>query len=447
MNMVTSNDVAFRSSAEEETTELSSNEVNELMNSHLNESDDFFGDEFDPDELLNSPLFNEPRSKFMNGTESYDDFAEDDDENDEGEEPDKSPPIFNAIPSSGFDNFTNSNALESNVGFMTQPTPPSPKRSVSGPSSFLPLYQNMSPSKVLQNETNFNMMQQQHQNQQQFPNQQQIQNDQGFQQHFQNQQQLQNQLQQQSQQLEQQQVSQSYSSPIKYSSPRRPLNQTPLRSVSYHGTQSPAVMNNSFRSLRQTPPQITPGVLSQSLHGVPFNGDNNSSFQDSLNTSMNGDSSMRGQQMNSNFTSPPFNNFGNVSIATQIQSPKSNIQNFNHTSMGSQQDQSSASLNNAMEKLCDSMKRSAMTRSIVKQISGRNLVKQTSSRGLLLRQNSGLQRSSRSLMDENSGRSVSIRRMPNAKHHLQHSQHSLNGHSNHGGSVNLQIDGRNMGAF
>lgn len=129
-----------------------------------------------------------------------------------------------------------------------------------------------------------------------------------------------------------------------------------------------------------------------------------------------------------------------------------------------------ASLNEAMEKLCETMKRSAMSRSLVKQFSGRSLVKTNSARSLLGRQNSGLlmkQRSNRNIMDDGSGResagvtaSVPIRRPSSTKHHIHHvppgrgvyrhdSQRSLS-HSNHsvgGGNVSLQIDGRTLGSL
>ena len=103
------------------------------------------------------------------------------------------------------------------------------------------------------------------------------------------------------------------------------------------------------------------------------------------------------------------------------------------------------SLNEAMEKLCGSMKRSAMSRSMVKQFSGRSLSRQGSMRQLS-RQNSGVMRqgSDRSLLGD-SGRGVGptmpVRIPTNAKHQLQHpsrgvfrhdSQQSL-GQSGHGG--------------
>ena len=75
-------------------------------------------------------------------------------------------------------------------------------------------------------------------------------------------------------------------------------------------------------------------------------------------------------------------------------------------------------VNEAMEKLCESMKRSAMSRSLVKQLSGRSLSRQGSNRSLvkqgsarnLSRQNSGRQLtkqlSGRNLARANSGRSL-----------------------------------------
>ena len=82
-------------------------------------------------------------------------------------------------------------------------------------------------------------------------------------------------------------------------------------------------------------------------------------------------------------------------------------------------------INEAMEKLCESMRRSAMSRSLVKQLSGRSLTQQNSARNLtkqgsarnLTRSNSGLRKqlsgrnltkqlSGRNLQRANSGRSV-----------------------------------------
>ena len=128
-------------------------------------------------------------------------------------------------------------------------------------------------------------------------------------------------------------------------------------------------------------------------------------------------------------------------------------------------------MNDVMEKLSVSMRRSAMSRSMVKHISGRSLVSQNSARGLLASQGSsrglgpnqgtvGSHHSSRNMMQQGSernfameGRPVPIRRMStNAKHqppgqsmHRNNSHRGLN-HSNHG-QITLQIDDRNVGTF
>lgn len=125
-----------------------------------------------------------------------------------------------------------------------------------------------------------------------------------------------------------------------------------------------------------------------------------------------------------------------------------------------QQQQQPAAINDAMEKLCESMKRSAMTRNLVKQISsGGELSRSNSMRGIM-RQNSArasmMQQhgSARNLLEDNSGRGAApVRKAPNAKHRLVHngrgiyrhdSQQSLTSHSAHGG-MNVQIDGCNIG--
>ena len=124
-----------------------------------------------------------------------------------------------------------------------------------------------------------------------------------------------------------------------------------------------------------------------------------------------------------------------------------------------------AAMSEAMEKLSDSMKRTAMSRSMVKQFSGRNIVRHSSSRGLLSKQNStrGMlasqravrpQTSERNLMSGDSARS-SLRRT-NSKHHLQHpnrmflhdSQGSLGLSQSGHNSFSVQLDGsRNFGGF
>lgn len=82
-----------------------------------------------------------------------------------------------------------------------------------------------------------------------------------------------------------------------------------------------------------------------------------------------------------------------------------------------------AAMSEAMEKLSDSMKRTAMSRSMVKQFSGRSIVRNGSSSRLLasqrLSQRAVLrqQASDKSLLGGDSGRSI---RRTNSKHHLQH---------------------------
>ena len=248
------------------------------------------------------------------------------------------------------------------------------------------------------------------------------------------------------------------------SPPCRALPKSPLRSVSYHGGQTRSMGQSGmtrFSQMQQAQQQMNQNGpiglgLSQSSHGVPFRLEQQSMM--GLANSMHGGSSqgtsLHGDSMHSQHMPSTPNTFGafpgNVSIASELQSKKPS-----YDQAGMPQQQNVASLNEAMEKLCESMKRSAMTRSLVKQISGRSLSKSSSGRGTLSRQNSGLgkQRSGRNLMDESSGRSGPIRRMSNSKHHLQHhgrglyrhdSQQSL-GTSNH--SMNLHIDGRNVGNF
>jgi len=125
-----------------------------------------------------------------------------------------------------------------------------------------------------------------------------------------------------------------------------------------------------------------------------------------------------------------------------------------------------SSMNEVMEKLSESMRRSAMSRSVVKQLSSRNLIRSNSGMGgppnpvmMMAQKQRGLMgtTSDRSLVGDASGRSIPVRRMSNsfnAKHHIQHngrgvhrhnSQQSLDAHSNH--SITFQLDGRNMGTL
>lgn len=205
---------------------------------------------------------------------------------------------------------------------------------------------------------------------------------------------------------------------------------------------------------------------------------NNSSHEDQqqMNGALTSDPLLGGfQQGNSSFSGMQ----GNISIASEVHTPKAHFSSFDPTSSpASAAKNPPTTLNEVMEKLSDSMRRSAMSRSMVKQFSGRNLVhhsskrnllvKQCSARGQMTGQNQGLmigghhscrnlmrQGSDRSLAGDASLRTAPVRRMSNgAKHHLQHqgrglyrqdSQQSLNGHSNHGNS--LQTGGRAGGMF
>ncbi|GKZ01082.1 hypothetical protein MPSEU_001059800 [Mayamaea pseudoterrestris] len=90
-------------------------------------------------------------------------------------------------------------------------------------------------------------------------------------------------------------------------------------------------------------------------------------------------------------------------------------------------------LNEAMSQLCDSMRRSAMSRNFVKQLSNRSLsTGQSAARSGVGRTNSmHSQNSSRSLMDNESsnGRAVPVRRSSSAaKYHLQHPMRGINRH-------------------
>jgi len=212
----------------------------------------------------------------------------------------------------------------------------------------------------------------------------------------------------------------------------------PGRSSSCH-TPSNSSGVNQLQQMQQI--QRNEG-LSATVHGESMRSEN---YGGVLSGPMHGGDSLS-HSMHARTGPSPFpvlQNQGNMSIASDMPSSK----------------ESPASLNQAMEKLCESMKRSAMSRNLVKQYSGRSLVqaqtmlgKQHSNRNLM-----GRQGSHRNLMDDGSGRGTPtsvMRRMSNPKHRLQHpvrglyrhdSQQSLNGQSNHG--ISLQIDGRSMGTF
>jgi hypothetical protein len=152
---------------------------------------------------------------------------------------------------------------------------------------------------------------------------------------------------------------------------------------------------------------------------------------------------------------------GNVSIVAERQSPKALFNGFDDTG-------SSASLGHgktvadamaeAMEKLSDSMRRTAMSRSMVKQFSGRSLLGKQGSVSLLAKQRSmrGLssQLSDRNLMGEHGSSTHNSRGMRRSsstvKHQLHHpartrSNRNLDSLNQSSHSITLNIDGRNMG--
>jgi hypothetical protein len=201
--------------------------------------------------------------------------------------------------------------------------------------------------------------------------------------------------------------------------------------------------------------------LSQTIHGEPYRTSSmNSMMNQGLTSSVHGDtsltSSLRSSSVHGANQFIPSPGFSNVSIASGMQMSKSFHGERSLDVSSHSQTPTGAPLSEAMEKLCESMKRSAMSRSMIKQYSGRGpMLKQGSSRGLM-RQNSSR---SGMLDDVSSGRGtptgmVPVRRVSmNAKHQLQlpvrgvyrhDSQQSLN-HSNH--SISLHMDGRNMGAL
>ena len=139
---------------------------------------------------------------------------------------------------------------------------------------------------------------------------------------------------------------------------------------------------------------------------------------------------------------PPFGG-GNVSIASDARSFKPSFNQMDGSMAGS-----ASNVNEAMEKLCESMKRSAMSRSLVKQYSsgGRGVSRHGSGSLYAMRQAAGR---SNSMMDDSSGRSVPIRRPSSTKHHLQHPVRGVYRHdsakSAHSMNLQINMDGRNMG--
>lgn len=257
-------------------------------------------------------------------------------------------------------------------------------------------------------------------------------------------------------------------------------NQHSMMNHSSHGVPIPP---NSQRMSRSSFQGHQP-LSSQSYHGVPFRQSegmmmNNSSHGPTstaaaMNASFHGDDYQRR-------SSTPFKDLStvghsgmqmNVAIQPEQHSPQKFFNGGGYESPNTIQSKTATpptNMNDVMEKLSVSMRRSAMSRSMVKHISGRSLVSQNSARGLLASQgpsrgpNQGNivnHHSNRNMMKQGSersfgmdGRPVPIRRLStNAKHqppgqsmHRNSSHRALN-HSNHG-QITLQIDDRNVGTF
>lgn len=113
--------------------------------------------------------------------------------------------------------------------------------------------------------------------------------------------------------------------------------------------------------------------------------------------------------------------------------------------------QTQPTLNLAMEKLCDSMKRSAMSRSMIRQISGKTLGSHSghsTNRGILSRE--GSFRGGGGITRDGSFHGVA-RKLSMTKHHLQHSG-SRTVHRHQSGEptspgFNLHVDGKNVGTI
>lgn len=249
---------------------------------------------------------------------------------------------------------------------------------------------------------------------------------------------------------------------------QRPMNNNLGLSQTIHGQpmSGSMSMNNNLGLSQTIHGQPMPGPmgmsnnssLNQTVHGQPFRRSSNPVMLQAMSQSLS--QSMHDQRRSSFHSpsdlNPPFSGgVVNGSIASEAQPKKG--QN------------GGPPINNAMEKLCESMKRSAMSRSLIKQYSSSargSVAKQNSFRGQLPRQNSGrmmikqmsnrglmTQTSNRSVVDDGSGRGtptgpgVPVRRIANTKHHLQppergiyrhNSQPSLNGQSNH--NINIKFN-------
>ena len=197
------------------------------------------------------------------------------------------------------------------------------------------------------------------------------------------------------------------------------------------------IRENSMQQGRRT--SDSSNLTSQSMH-LPVQ--RTTSASAALSRSMHFEP---GQGSFSNMSGgPPFGG-GNVSIASDARSFKPSFNHMDGSSMAG-----ASNVNEAMEKLCESMKRSAMSRSLVKQYSsGRGVSRHGSGQLYAMRQAAG--HSSRNSMDDSSGRRAPVRRLSSTKHHLQHPVRGVNRHdsakSAHSMNLQINMDGRYMGGL
>lgn len=202
---------------------------------------------------------------------------------------------------------------------------------------------------------------------------------------------------------------------------------------------------------RENYQQNRPLGLSQTVHqprGCKYQSqsDNEGNLSNSLH---------RGQQL-------ILNSFGSNNLQHDVGNPNfhgpspSASQSFSNTMDGMTLRQptpiqTQPTLNLAMEKLCDSMKRSAMSRSMIRQISGKTLGSHSghsTNRGILSRE--GSFRGGGGITRDGSFHGVA-RKLSMTKHHLQHSG-SRTVHRHQSGEptspgFNLHVDGKNVGTI
>eukprot|EP00977_Amphora_coffeiformis_P007719 scaffold1690_cov182-Amphora_coffeaeformis.AAC.76 len=201
-------------------------------------------------------------------------------------------------------------------------------------------------------------------------------------------------------------------------------------------------MQQNGQCRRTSDPNNPRGLNSQSMH-LPVQR-TASATSASLSRSMHYDSPQGRSTFHANgMTGSPSYSGSNVSIASDSRSFKPSFNPMERATNGS------AGVNEAMEKLCESMKRSAMSRQMVKQYSSasRGVSRHGSGSLYAMRQASGRN----SAMDDSSGRSAPIRRPSSTKHQLHHPIRGVyrndSGASNGHRSFNFQMDGRNMGGL